>query len=244
MAESAPLILIAEIKSLRAVDQGVPGAQPGMALSYVTAIPREALRGITPGTALVEYLAYVPLDARGRLPNLRKQAVVLFARPVPGAITGEIARVQLMTPGAQWLWSAELDKRLRGVLSDLGTPGAPATVTGVSEAIYQPGTLAGEGETQLFLSTAGGAPASITVRHRPGAAPAWSVSFSEVVDMDGKPPAKDTLAWYRLACSLPERLPDAAQVSPDGDARLQAMRDYLLVRADLGPCGRTDASRP
>ena len=111
-------------------------------------------------------------------------------------------------------------------------------MTGVREAMYVPGTLSGEGETQIFLTTQGATPASITVIHKPGAPVRWSASFSEVMDSSGSPPPGETLAWYRLACFLPETLPDDANVSEATADKEQAAADYRMVRAALGDCGR------
>ena len=72
----------------------------------------------------------------------------------------------------------------------------------------------------------------------PGVITGVREAISEVVDATGKPPAHDTLAWYRLACVLPPQLPGGTNVSvTDGD-RAQAVDDYHLVIAGLGPCGR------
>jgi hypothetical protein len=125
------------------------------------------------------------------------------------------------------------------VLTQLLAPGAPGKVTGVRELMYVPGTLAGEGETQIFLTTADSSAASLTVRHRPGEAPQWGASFSELVAEVGHPPAPETLEWYRLACFLPASAPSAANMSEGEDARRMAEADYRLVIAGLGECRRT-----
>jgi hypothetical protein len=65
------------------------------------------------------------------------------------------------------------------------------------------------------------------------------VSFSEVLDSAGAPPARDTLAWYRLACFLPRTLAPAANVSASPADKAQAGADYAYVLEQLGPCGRT-----
>jgi hypothetical protein len=125
------------------------------------------------------------------------------------------------------------------VLSELLAPDAPRRVAKVQEAIYVPGNLAGEGETQMFLATSDGEPASITVTHKAGEPRRWSVSFSEVVEASGTPPAHGTLAWYRLACFLPATLAPSANVSASAEDKAQAGADYAFVLAELGPCGRT-----
>jgi hypothetical protein len=69
------------------------------------------------------------------------------------------------------------------------------------------------------------------------------VSFTEIVDSAARPPLPATLAWYRLACGLPERLPVRANISGTLADRQIAAEDYAQVRADLGPCTRKRIGR-
>jgi hypothetical protein len=79
---------------------------------------------------------------------------------------------------------------------------------------------------------------SLSILRRPGEEPHWAVALSEMTDEAAQPPARDTLLWYRLACTLPAALPasSTADLSPD-DARA-ASADYDVVIAGLGPCQR------
>ena len=112
-------------------------------------------------------------------------------------------------------------------------------MTGVRDVLAVPGNLAGEWETQIFLSTASRAPASITILRRAGQQPEWGVSWNELVAHSLTPPQRDSLEWYRLACFLPGELPAGALLSAEGAAGRQAATDYALVLRDLGPCPRT-----
>ena len=110
-------------------------------------------------------------------------------------------------------------------------------MTGVGAAFHVPGSLPGEGETQIFLQTADARPVSLSVLRRPGEEPRWAVALGEIVDEAATPPARDTLLWYRLACFLPATLPQASTASlEEADAR-QASEDYAFVLARLGACG-------
>jgi hypothetical protein len=236
LADSAGLVVHAQVrKMIRVADERAPGLKPGMGRFYIEARTRALLVGKAPLGESIAYLADLPLDARGKAPKLKKAEVVLFARTVPGR-PGEL---QLVAPGAQRLWTPELDARVRQVLQALVAPDAPARITGVRELLHVPGTLAGQGETQIFLTTADGSAASITVRHEPGRPPAWGVSFSELVADLGHPPQRDTLEWYRLACFLPNMPPPNANVSESYAARRQAEADYRMVLGELGVCNRT-----
>ncbi|MEY4159687.1 MAG: hypothetical protein RLZZ136_308, partial [Pseudomonadota bacterium] len=74
------------------------------------------------------------------------------------------------------------------------------------------------------------------------AAPAhWSLSFSELAQTAGQPPAQNSLAWYRLACFLPATMPAGVNVSATDADAAQAEADYRRIIADLGPCQRNRA---
>lgn len=235
LAESSELVVLAQVaKLLRVEPERAPGVRAGHGRFYVVARTRSLLSGNSAIGESITYLVDLPLDGRGKPPALRKQDVFLFARSVPGRPD----QLRLVTPTAQRPWSAPADARIRAVLKALVSPDAPARVTGVRELLHVPGNLAGQGETQIFLSTATGSAASITVRHEAGGGVAWGVSFSELVADLGHPPARDTLEWYRLACFLPNRLPPTANVSEGIAAKRQAEADYRMVLGELGVCDR------
>jgi len=239
LADGAPSVVKAQIRKAVPVEPArAPGVRQGWVRMYVEARTMALLAGPPLAAESLRYLVDVPLDAKGKPPKLArlaKRGVILFARTVSGR-PGEL---QLVAPDAQVLWDEAVDNRVKAILTELLAAGAPGRITGVREAIYVPGNLAGEGETQLFLATADSEPASITVQHQPGKAARWSVSFSEVVDAGGEPPPRDTLAWYRLACFLPARLPAGVNVSSADADRAQAEADYLTVRQSLGDCLRS-----
>lgn len=235
LADSSPLILRAQVRKLRAVEAArAPGLKPGFGRFLVTARPRALLWGPGLNAGDLSYLADIPLDARGKPPKLGKTEVLLFALAVPNR-PGEL---QLVAPDAQVPWGPQAEASLRSILIELAAPGAPPRITGVREAIHVPGNLAGEGETQLFLSTRDGSAAAITVTHQAGRQPTWAYSFSEVAGAGGPPPARNTLAWYRLACFLPGELPRNADISDRPQDRARAQGDWRLVMRDLGECTR------
>ena len=239
LADAAPLVALVEIRDVaRLKPEQAPGLAPGMARVLVKARTRAVLTGPALGES-IRYLADLPLDPKGKLPKLDKRPALVFARAVPGR-PGEL---QLVAPDAQLAWDPATEARVRAILTELVAPQAPPRVTGVREALHVPGNLVGEGETQIFLATDGGDPVSLTVLRRPGAAPVWGVAFGEIVDQAARPPARDTLAWYRLACFLPQALPPRAIVSGDDAARAKAAEDYRFVRTQLGACPRTRARR-
>lgn len=236
LADRATIVVRAKPRGTARVEpERAPGLAPGETRLFVKARAVALLAGPALSGQALQYLIDVPLDARGKPPRQPKGDVILFARPVEG----RPGTLQLVDPHAQIAWTPEIDTRLRAILQDLLAADAPPRIVGVREAIFVPGNLAGEGETQLFLATEDGQPASITVSHRPGESPRWSVSFSEVLDAAAATPERDSLPWYRLACFLPRQLKPGIDVSSSPADRAQARADFARVRADLGDCPRT-----
>jgi len=236
LAESAQLVIRARILTLIPLEPArMPAIRPGWWRFYVEARTEALIAGQTPLGEALTYLVDLPLDHKGKPPRLKKSSVVVFARPVrgsPGAL-------QLVAPDAQVPWDPLLDSRLSAILGKLLASDVPPRITGVREAIHVSGDLAGEGETQLFLVSANGDPAAITITRRPGAPPRWSLSFDELVASNRPPPERDSLAWYRLACFLPSTLPPSATNMGTNEDRLAAAQDYAWVWRQLGPCPRS-----
>ena len=199
---------------------------------YVEADVLALIRGKDALPARIGYLADVPLNGRGRPPKLKKQRVLLFAR----AVAGRPDQVQLTGVDGQQAWTPELDTLVRSITKDALAADAPPAITGVGNAFHVPGSLPGEGETQVFLQTANGAPVSLQILRRPGEQPRWSVSLGDIVDEAAGPPAANTLLWYRLACGLPRELPAASLEAGDGANAGIAREDYAMVLRALGPC--------
>jgi hypothetical protein len=241
LADAADLVVHAKIRKATALKpERAPGLAAGFARLYVQADTVALIAGRSALGAALTYLVDVPLDAKGKVPKLKNRAVVLFADAVPGR-PGE---VQLVAPGAQLDFTPELEARLRPILTELYDPGAPSRITGISDALAVPGTLAGESETQIFLATEDRSPVSITILRRPGQRVQWGVSWGEIIDSAARPPAPESLRWYRLACALPAQLPSNANLARDPAARRLAAGDYAFVLQQLGPCERRITAAP
>jgi hypothetical protein len=183
------------------------------------------------GESLV-YLVDVPLNAKGKAPKLEKQRFIVYADPVPGR-PGELRLVGSHVPA-----NVPTEQLARSVIAAFAAPDAPPAVTGVRDVMSVPGNLVGESETQLFLNTATGDPVSLTVIRRPGMAPTWGVSWTEIVDQSARPPARESVEWYRLACFLPQQLPGSAFLQTDRASRTRAEGDYRYILDQLGDCPR------
>ncbi len=231
----APAILDARIRSATRI-KGPEAANvaAGRMRFYVEADVLALIRADSALPTRVGYVVDVPLDARGRAPKLNKRRVLLFARPVAGQAT----MLQLTTLDAQRDWNAELDALVRRIAREVVAPDAPPAITGLGNAFHVPGSLPGEGETQIFVQTATGAPISLSILRRPGEQRRWAVALGEIVDDAAAAPARDTLLWYRLACGLPSALPATSLADEDPANVAAAREDYRFVLDQLGPCRR------
>jgi len=235
LTEAADVVVKAEIRDQATVEpERSPGLLPGQVRIYVEARTLALLSGSGALGEDLRYLVDLPADAKGKPPKLKGHEVYLFARTVP-ARPGEL---QLLASSAQVPLAALDETRLRGVLRDFAAPDQPPKISGIRDALSVAGNLAGESETQIFLEAERDRPASITVIRRPGMSPAWGISWSEILDQAARPPEPDTVAWYRLACFLPDSLPASASLTRDRAAFQRAAQDYDFVRQSLGGCER------
>lgn len=207
---------------------------PGFTRFYVEADAAALIRAPGAIPPRVGYLLDVAPDAAGRLPKLKKARVLLFARSAGGGAT----QIQLVRPDAQRLWTPDADVLVRRIVKEIVSRDAPPVVTGVGNAFHVPGSLPGEGETQLFLTTEDHRPVSLSILRRPGEQPRWAVALSEIVDDAAAPVQRDTLLWYRLACALPPTLPASSAASLEPENADLARADYAFVIEQLGPCDR------
>lgn len=235
LADAATLIADVRIRNSTALSaERAINVPPGYRRFYIEADVTSLIRGEGGISPSVRYLYDAPVDARGKTAKLKKAQMLLFA--TSGARPGDI---QLVARDAQIPAAPEEVERIRGIVSALVAPDAPPRITGVGDAFHVSGTIAGEGETQIFLQTENGDPVSLSIIRRPGQEPRWAVALGEIVDEAARPPQPGSLLWYRLACALPAALPSRSvrTLSPlDADA---ARADYQLVMQALGRCERT-----
>lgn len=237
LADRAPLVANVRIRNIINLKPEQAGTVPaGHRRLFLEGDVTGLIRGEAGISPLVSWLYDAPLDARGKLPKLKKAQVILFARP--GTRPGQI---QLVARDAQIAASPAKITQVKSILSALVAADAPPRILGLGDAFHVAGTVAGEGETQIFLRTENGDPVSLSILRRPGQPAQWAVALGEIVDEAARAPAPGSLLWYRLACSLPAALPARTVRTlsvPDAEA---ARADYRVVIDALGPCGRTRA---
>jgi hypothetical protein len=209
-----------------------PDLAPGVARFLISADVIALVRA--PGAMMprLQYLIDVAPDSLGRIASPAKGEAFVFGLP------GRPGELRLVRPDAQLPWSVEAAQLVRKILSEASLESAPPRITGIASAYHAAGALPGEGETQIFLDAEGDRPVSLTVSRTPDAPPRWFVSLGEVVDQAAGPPKRNTLLWYRLACTLPQALPAAVSSETDPATAKQLASDYAVVLAGLGPCQR------
>lgn len=228
---AAPVIARATIDKTEPLTVAEAGpVAPGAVHMLVSARASAVLRAPSEIPAQFGYIWDGPADAKGRTPKYKGATALLFLRTVDG----KVDQFQLVGPHAQLPWNEATEAQVRSILAEAGSAKVPV-VTGVSSAFRVPGSVPGEAESQFFLTTADGKPVSVVLLTRPGEVQKLSVALGDVIDESAGAVRRDTLLWYRLACSLPSNLPEGI----GADDRAGMVAEYARVLALLGPCGRS-----
>ena len=225
---AAPVIVQATVaRSERISDRDSPGLAPGHARLLITAAVDAAITapGAVPG--VLTWLWDAPLDARGKVDKRKNQPIMAWLAAVDSD-----GKSRLAGPKAQQAWTPALDAEVRSI-AVAAKSGAVPVITGVTNGFRADGTVAGESESQFFLTVADGGSTTLVVTARPGMPRKIAVSRGDVIDESAAAVRPGTLLWYRLACFLPATLPTTAGGS---DPALAA--DWKAAIASLGPCIR------
>ncbi|HEV7661627.1 MAG TPA: hypothetical protein VGO55_17440 [Allosphingosinicella sp.] len=241
LGAGAPVVAHVRVRDADALrPEEAPNVAAGYRRFQIEAEVVALIRGTGGIDGRVRYLVDLPNDSRGRPARIGRRAEMLvMANRVPNR-PGDL---RLIAADAQIPYSPEAAETLRAIVRESSGPDAAPRIVGIGRAFHVPGSLAGESETQFFLLTADNRPISLTVLRRPGEQPRWSVALSEIVDDSAAPPAPNTLLWYRLACTLPARLPADALSEASAEEAQAIQTDYRLVMDGLGRCARTRVRR-
>lgn len=235
-ALSAPVVAHVRVaRASRLKPAAAPGVPAGRTRFFVEAEVASLIRGAGGLSSTVRFLADLPNEAGGKPARVRKgDAWLLFAEPV-ATRPGEL---RLLGRDGRLPFQPAVADRVRAILAEAARPNAAPAITGIGKAFHVPGSLPGESETQIFLQTADSRPVSLGILRRPGQRTIWSVALTEIVDEAAAAPVRETLLWYRLACTLPQALP-AQSLADAAPSESQAIRaDYSVVLSELGPCPR------
>lgn len=232
----SPLILDAQVVKVTKVppEQAV-GVPANLQRLLVEANVLALLRGEGGFAATARFLLDAPRDAKGKIPKLKKARFFLLGSKV----AGKPGTIRLARPDALVEWSPANDAQLRAITKEAVVIDAPQPIVALTSAFHSPGTVIGEGETQIFVEARGNQIYSLSVFSRPGQGKRWAVSTGEVIDESATAPARGTLLWYRLACGLPRMLDRAIVETTDEENVVKAQADYRFILDSLGPCDRT-----
>lgn len=225
---AAPVIVRATVtRSRRISTSASPGLAAGQLRLLITATVQAAL--VAPGTVpqSLTWLQDVLPDSRGRAPDLKGQDVIAWLQtPSP------IGQTALISGNASQPWSAPLEAQVRAIATEIQAGNTPI-ITGVSNGFRVPGTIAGESESQFFLTTEDNRPLTMVVLDRPGQLRQIQIASTDIIDESATSVMPNTLLWYRMACALSARLPATA-----GGADQLLAAAWASAIASLGSCDR------
>ncbi|GAB5486871.1 MAG: hypothetical protein Pars2KO_04410 [Parasphingorhabdus sp.] len=236
LSVDAPIIVHATVKrAVKIKGERALSAPPGTQRYYVEAETNALIRGSQGIAETIRYVVDLPLDGRGRAPKIKRKPFIIFARSNQAG-NGQL---QLIARDAQIAWTPTRDTRVKAIVREIVSRNAAPAISRIGSSFHVPGTILGEGETQIFMETDNNVPISISVLSRDGQQKAWAVSLGEIVDEAARAPVRNTLLWYRLACFLPDDLPFDSLDGQSAENAAQARRDYRMVLRDLGSCPRS-----
>lgn len=236
----SPLIVDATVRKVTKVpiEQAV-GVPTTVQRLIIEAEVGALIRGNDGVAGQVRFLLDVPKDAKGKIPKLKKQRYLLLGTKAAG-LPGTI---RLSRPDAVIEWSANNDATLRAITKEAVIIDAPQAIVGITSGFHSPGTVIGEGETQIFVEAKNNQIYSLSIFSRPGVPKRWAVSTGEVIDESAMAPQRNSLLWYRLACGLPKALDAKLVETNDSEGAAKAQADYRFVLESLGPCDRQRKAR-
>ena len=232
----SPLIVDASVKKVTKIpaEQAI-GVPANLQRMLIVADVSALVRGNDGVAGQVRFLLDVPKDAKGKIPKLNKRRFFLLGNKA----TGLPGTIRLSRPDAIVEYSVSNNAMLRAMTKEAVIIDAPQPIVAIASAFHNPGTILGEGETQIFVEAKGNQIYSLSVFSQPGSPKRWAVSTGEVIDESAGAPPKNTLLWYRLACGLPQSLDAKLVESPEADSAAKAQTDYRFIIASLGPCDRS-----
>ncbi|MEO0500109.1 MAG: hypothetical protein AAF205_06065, partial [Pseudomonadota bacterium] len=202
---NARTILSARIdKTKRVKEKRAPGLAPGFGRLLVRANVESVVAAPSAVPGRIEYLVDLPLDARGKVPEIEERKVLLFLdrEHAPGEFV-------LSHKYGQQMWSVERETVAKRFAAERVDPAMLALKPErILSAFNVPGTLPGESESQIFIETESGNPMSLVILNRPDQEPRYAIATSDIIDASAAPPEAGSLAATLLACDLPETLPD------------------------------------
>lgn len=235
LVTASQAIAVVTVRRMTAVSaERAPGLAAGHQRFLVTADTTALIRGNDAMARQASFLFDLPLPPKAKAPKWAKRSFLIFGR-----VEDRVDFFQLLSSKAIIAWSPENEALVRRTDAALLAPDAPPLIRSVDSVFHVTGAVAGEGETQVFLTTSDGSPISLSIVNKPDEQPQLGVSLGEIVDEAAALPKPDTPLWYRLACFLPGQLPRMAVANQSSSDAAAATKDYAAFLKALGTCDRT-----
>jgi len=234
LVTASQAIAVISVKKMTAIPAAeAPGLPAGYQRFLIAADTQSLIRGNDVLNKEASFLIDLALPPKAKPPKWAKRNFLIFGR-----VEDRVDFFQLLASDSLIAWSPDNEAFVRKVDKEMTAGDAPPLIRGVDSVFHVAGTVAGEGESQIFLTTSDGSPISLSIIRKPGEQPLFGVSLGEIVDEAAALPGNDTPLWYRLACFLPAQIPEkalAGQAAPDAAA---ASKDYADFLKAMAPCDR------
>jgi hypothetical protein len=212
----------------------LPPLPMGQGRAFIEVELQGVLKAPTPLPARLKFLWQGPLDAKGKIPNFKKQTLLMF---LSTATVNGVTGYGLTDVGSIKPWSVEEEAQLRAIASAAQDPAQRGlAIKGVrSTFVTQPETDS-DPFVHILFSTQNGAPlAAILEKNRTNST--WSLRTTLTdLDQDAMPVQNQSLLWYHMACGLPAAPPQIVEQQPTPGEVALARAAWNAMLELLGPC--------
>jgi hypothetical protein len=183
--------------------------------------------------AKLRFLWQGPLDANGKLPNFKKQTLLLFltTRTVNG-MTG----YGLTDMNSVLTWNAAEAEQLRAIAVAAHDPAQRglAIKSVRTTFVTVPEDANSSAFVHILFATQSGTPLAAILENQGGR---WSLRTTLTdLDQDAVEVKQQSLLWYHMACGLPSQPPALVIQQPSEPEQALARQAWQAMLEQLGPC--------
>jgi hypothetical protein len=211
----------------------LPPLPPGQGRAMLEVELQTVLKAPDALPAKLKFLWQGPLDAKAKLPNFKKQSLLLFLTPkTRSGVTG----YGLSDVNSIRSWSTAEAEQLRAIAVAAQDPAQRGlAIKGVRTAFV---TVPEDGNSAAFVhilfATQSGAPLAAILENQGGR---WSLRTTlSDLDQDGVAVQPQSLLWYHMACGLPAQPPELVTRQPSEAEQALATQAWQAMLEQLGPC--------
>ncbi len=183
--------------------------------------------------AKLKFLWQGPLDAKNKVPSLKKQSLLLFLSTVTSSgVTGYgLTDINSVRP-----WSAAEEAQLRAIAAAAQDPAQRGlAIKGVRTTfVTVPEDSNSAPYVHILFVTQNGAPLAAILEKPSGQ---WTLRTTVTdLDQDAQAIERQSLLWYHMACGLPAEPPAVVTEQPSEQERTLAREAWRGMLEQLGPC--------